>query len=67
MARGNQRDKARVSHAAQKIFESEVHVEQEKNQKDQAAKKSKNTVSRFRIRIPINALCTAFRLLGSRD
>ena len=49
------------------ILQSEAHAEQEKNQKDQAAKKNKNTVSQFRIRNPLNALCAAFRLLGSRD
>ena len=32
----------------QEILESEAHAEQEKNQKDQAGKKNKNTVSQFR-------------------
>ena len=30
------------------ILESEAHAEQEKNQKDQAGKKNKNTVRRLR-------------------
>lgn len=45
MARGNQRDKARVSSAGtQKSLEYDAHTTQEKNQKEAGAQKKKNTV-----------------------
>ena len=72
MARGNQRDKARVSPSGtQKTLNIMILIRrQEKTQKEAASQKKKNTVSRFRSSRPPDRrppfFCVSL-FLGNRD